>query len=206
MNYNRIRETQPKFKRSVGFFKNRAWRQKVKKYFRVQRNQCYQKLAFAKQHLSVFSDENIKNPTIAEIKFESILQSFNIPYKKQPFFSKLKSSYIPDFVLDHPYYLIIEVDGEYHKTFKQRDYDIKRDRIFGLRGYKTIRFANQEVFENPAMVRNKLEFEIVQQKKWNCNCKSRKSIFRGGVLSAIKPTKPLKATQDCSILAENPSL
>jgi very-short-patch-repair endonuclease len=206
MNYKYLRETRPKYKKGVGYYKNLAWRKKVKEYFNEQRNKYYEKIGFATCHLSVFSQENIKNPTLAEIRFEDILKTFNLQYKKQPFFRKLKSSYIPDFVLEHPYYLIIEVDGEYHANSKQFQYDKKRDRLFGCKGYKTIRFKNKEVFENPQQVKNRLDFEIKQQFKWNHNCKARESIFWDGALSAIKPTKPIKATQESSSLAENPSL
>ncbi len=206
MNYKYLKETRPKYRKGAGYYKNRAWKRKVKDYFNKQRSKYYEKIGFATQHLSTFSEENIKNPTLAEIKFEDILKTFNLPYTKQPFFRKLKSSYIPDFVLEHPYYLIIEVDGEYHATSKQSQYDRKRDRLFGCKGYKTIRFKNKEVFENPNQVKNRLRFEIEQQAKWNRNCKKRETIFWDGALSVIKPNKPISATQDSRILAVNPSL
>ena len=199
MNWQKVKETQPKFKRSIGFFKNRAWKRKVKKYFGAQRNKYYKKIEFAHQYLSAFSQENIKSPTLAEIKFEDILKTFFVPYKKQPFFRKLKSSYIPDFVLEHPYYLIIEIDGDYHNNSEQIVFDRKRDYILGLKGYKTIRFKNKEIFENPKSVKNKLSFEIKHQCKWNNNCKRRESIFWDGASSEIKPTKPIDAAKQLPI-------
>lgn len=52
--------------------------------------------------------------------------------------------YIADFVC-LPYHLIIEVDGEYHGDDEQRESDAFRTRMLNKRGFKVIRFTNEEV-------------------------------------------------------------
>ena len=155
--------------------------------------------------LKSFSEANASNPTAAERRLNGILSSLGLKYFRQPFFCRFQASYIPDFLYKHPYYLIIEVDGSYHNQPGQVRKDKKRDYIFGINGYRVLRFTNVEVLENPIAARNKIIATLQQQKKWNGGCKARDK-FSSGAVEEIKPSKPTTATQDCNILAPNPSL
>ena len=69
-------------------------------------------------------------------------------------------NYIPDFVaLSHK--LIIEVDGEIHKFQKEQD----EQRTFELneKGYKVIRFTNEEVLHDINSVLDKIKKKISPQ-------------------------------------------
>jgi hypothetical protein len=48
--------------------------------------------------------------------------------------------------------LIIELDGDLHGEYYKIEEDKKRDEILKNLGYKTIRFENKEVFQNPDYV------------------------------------------------------
>jgi len=66
-------------------------------------------------------------------------------------------NYIPDFVaLSHK--LILEVDGEIHKYQKEQD----EQRTFELneKGYKVIRFTNEEVLHNIYSILDKIKREV----------------------------------------------
>lgn len=179
---------------------------KYHSYWKKARKAIIRKYKHNKKRLLVFSKENLKNPTIAEINFEHILKTLNITYYKQASFCKYGCSYIVDFLLEHPFYLIIEVDGEYHKASKQVDYDLKRDIFFAKIGYKTLRINNKDVFENPVSTKNRLKQVVESQKKLHKFYKRREYGFVGGALEEIKPTKPANVAQDSSILVKNPSL
>jgi ATP-dependent DNA helicase RecG len=65
--------------------------------------------------------------------------------------------FIPDFVA-LSIKLIVEVDGEIHK-FKQK-YDKDREQFLIDRGFRIIRFQNEEVFNNIEIVINKIKENI----------------------------------------------
>ena len=72
----------------------------------------------------------------------------------------INGNYIPDFVaLSHK--LIIEVDGEIHKFQKEQD----EQRTFELneKGYKVIRFTNEEVLHDSNSVLDKIKKKISPQ-------------------------------------------
>src|SRR5690554_6666175 len=55
---------------------------------------------------------------------------------------------IDDFIVDFvclPKQLVIEVDGGYHSTLEQKEYDEQRTFILNKKGFKVIRFTNEEV-------------------------------------------------------------
>ena len=55
--------------------------------------------------------------------------------------------YIVDFVcLQHQ--LIIEVDGKYHASGEQKDFDAVREQKLKSEGYHILRFTNEEVINN----------------------------------------------------------
>src|ERR1700722_1925784 len=56
-------------------------------------------------------------------------------------------NYIADFVA-HSCKLIIEIDGESHDFFERVRHDERRDRWFASRGYRVLRFANDDVLKS----------------------------------------------------------
>jgi very-short-patch-repair endonuclease len=56
--------------------------------------------------------------------------------------------------------LVIEVDGEVHSTPYQKERDIERTNILKSFGLKEIRFRNEDVMNNIAIVLNKIEREL----------------------------------------------
>ena len=55
--------------------------------------------------------------------------------------------YIADFVT-HSCKLVVEVDGESHDFEERLRHDEQRDRWFAARGYRVLRFANDDVMRN----------------------------------------------------------
>jgi len=55
--------------------------------------------------------------------------------------------YIADFVA-HSCKLIVELDGESHDFEERVRYDARRDEWFASRGYRVLRFANDDVMKN----------------------------------------------------------
>ena len=69
--------------------------------------------------------------------------------------------FIVDFVcLDSR--LIIEVDGEYHKSSEQKDADKLRSDILKELGYRTIRFTNEEIISTPNAVVDKIKSSMLK--------------------------------------------
>ena len=56
-------------------------------------------------------------------------------------------NYIADFVA-HSCKLIVEVDGESHNFEERIRHDERRDRWFASRGYRVLRFTNEDVMKN----------------------------------------------------------
>jgi very-short-patch-repair endonuclease len=56
-------------------------------------------------------------------------------------------SYIADFVA-HSCKLVVEVDGESHDFEARLRYDSQRDEWFASRGYRVLRFTNDDVMKN----------------------------------------------------------
>lgn len=56
-------------------------------------------------------------------------------------------NYIADFVA-HPRKLIVEVDGESHDFEERIRHDGRRDEWFASRGYRVLRFTNDDVMKN----------------------------------------------------------
>ena len=67
--------------------------------------------------------------------------------------------FIVDFY-SHPVLLVIEVDGEYHLNFEQKEYDIGRSAELENWGLKIIRFSNDEILKNLDNVVGKIREEI----------------------------------------------
>ena len=90
----------------------------------------------------------LKNPTEAELIMKSKLDKIKIKNMFQKGFWKGDFSCIVDFYLPKPYKIVIEVDGGYHTTDKQKYRDSFKDRyLIEERGFKVLRFTNEEAKE-----------------------------------------------------------
>lgn len=67
--------------------------------------------------------------------------------------------FISDFYC-HEYKLIIEVDGKYHETPEQYEYDSERDWELELLGLTVLRFTNEEVLYDTNNVLQKIESHL----------------------------------------------
>ncbi len=65
-----------------------------------------------------------------------------------------KNFFIVDFYC-HEHLLIVVLDGEIHRY--QKEYDQEREDILIARGYKIVRFANEDVLNNWNKVREELK-------------------------------------------------
>jgi len=72
-------------------------------------------------------------------------------------------AYIVDFISLQEK-LVVEVDGDYHETKEQKQYDDNRTHILNEIGFKVIRFTNDEVLENVYAVKDKIK-QIVKDRK-----------------------------------------
>lgn len=57
--------------------------------------------------------------------------------------------------------LVVEVDGGIHDKEPQKELDEHRTRVFSARGLQTIRFKNEEVFNNLRLVLEKIRHHLV---------------------------------------------
>ncbi len=67
---------------------------------------------------------------------------------------------IHKFIVDfycHKLKLIIEIDGKYHDSEKQKNEDFKRSELLQFQGLKEIRFTNEEIINDFESVLKKLE-------------------------------------------------
>ena len=70
---------------------------------------------------------------------------------------------IDDFIVDFVCLskkIVIEVDGGYHSTPEQQEYDEQRTFILNKRGFKVIRFTNEEVLEDLQTVLSKIKMKL----------------------------------------------
>ena len=93
-----------------------------------------------------------ENPTKAEAVLWKELKSeklngykfrFQVPYDR----------FILDFLCSK-HKLIIELDGRYHEFFKQKD--TERDHYFKSKGYRILRFKNEEILKDIELVKKKI--------------------------------------------------
>jgi type I site-specific restriction-modification system R (restriction) subunit/very-short-patch-repair endonuclease len=67
--------------------------------------------------------------------------------------------YIADFYCDEKK-LVIEFDGEVHNTDEQKKHDTTRDKFLTTSGFKVLRFKNEELFDSPETVFQKIKEAI----------------------------------------------
>jgi very-short-patch-repair endonuclease len=90
-----------------------------------------------------YRKELAKKATSAEIRFKRKLSTFNFNFNFQKPFDDGKKLYIADFYI--PLFgLVIELDGGYHSTLKQQEYDHTRNEWFEKRGYNVWRMTNEQ--------------------------------------------------------------
>ena len=88
---------------------------------------------------------NRNNPTEAESAFWQIVKSGGLGVKCRRQY--IIGQYIVDFFFRESL-LIVELDGGYHQSIPQRQADIIRQKWLEEKGYKVIRFTNEEVLFN----------------------------------------------------------
>ncbi|MBD0310699.1 MAG: DUF559 domain-containing protein, partial [Microcoleus sp. T1-bin1] len=59
--------------------------------------------------------------------------------------------------------LIVEVDGDYHNTNEQQEYDTQRTELLTQKGFTVLRFTNEEVLQNISAVQDKIKQTIANQ-------------------------------------------
>ena len=103
-------------------------------------------MAPLKKHIRTFARNMRADPTKAEKALWDILRDYKrdgFRFRRQvPF-----DNYIVDFAC-HSAKLIIEVDGQTHTSDKEVTYDVKRQAFLESRGYKVMRFWNEDIFKS----------------------------------------------------------
>ena len=104
--------------------------------------------------LRAFARENRKNATVAEqVLWEHIRHdALGVKILRQ----HIIGDFIVDFLAPNER-LIIEVDGAYHAEERQKEDDKMRAEILERKGYKVIRFSNEEVLYDTDMTINKIK-------------------------------------------------
>ena len=108
--------------------------------------------------LKTFPKQNRLNQTPAEAALWNELSG-----KKLSGFKFRRQQIIDDVIVDFVCLskkLVIEVDGGYHNTPEQKQYDEARTQVLNLHGYKVIRFTNEEVLKNIDLVLAKVNIEL----------------------------------------------
>lgn len=70
---------------------------------------------------------------------------------------------IQKFIVDfycHKLKLVIEIDGKYHETEEQKQYDLKRSEILKFHELRILRFTNDEIFTDIDSVIIKIKDQI----------------------------------------------
>lgn len=95
--------------------------------------------------LKEFAKQNKQNPTPAEAYLWKFLQkgALGKPFRRQ----HIIDDFIADFVC-LPSKTVIELDGGYHQLPKQQISDEERTKILNEKGFKVLRFTNDEIFGN----------------------------------------------------------
>lgn len=108
--------------------------------------------AFTYKYIRNARKELLENPTFAERILWEYLKCRNIGYKIRR--QHVIDKYIVDFVcLSHR--LVIEIDGSIH--LQQKEQDTLRTISLNEKGFKLIRFTNEEVYENASLVTLKIK-------------------------------------------------
>ena len=99
-----------------------------------------------------------KEPTDAEAALWELLRDKKLGDKFR------RQHLIDDFIVDFVCLsknLVIEVDGGYHNDLTQKEYDQQRTLYLNEKGFRVIRFTNEEVLGNTEAVLTKIKQELV---------------------------------------------
>ena len=103
-------------------------------------------MAPLKKNIRTFARNMRSEPTKAEKKLWDTLRDYKqdgFKFRRQvPF-----DNYIVDFAC-HSAKLIIEVDGHTHTSERELQYDNNRQTFLESRGYKVLRFWNEDIFQS----------------------------------------------------------
>ena len=104
--------------------------------------------------LRAFARENRKNATVAEqVLWEHIRHdALEVKIQRQ----HIIGDFIVDFLAPNEK-LIVEVDGAYHAEPRQKSDDELRTGMLERKGYKVIRFSNEEVLYDTDMTIKKIK-------------------------------------------------
>ncbi len=97
---------------------------------------------------------NRNSPTEAEAVFWSTVRQNGLGQKCRRQY--IIGQYIVDFFFRKSL-LIVEIDGKYHSAEGQREKDAERQHCLESRGYRLLRFTNEEVLCNTAQVMDKIK-------------------------------------------------
>ena len=112
------------------------------------------------EKLKRFAKENRNRSTEAEFILWEFVRAKQLgkPFKRQ----HIIGDYIADFVC-LPVKLIVEIDGGYHQLPEQQMSDEQRTEWLQSRGYKVLRFTNEEIIADTNNVLEKIKQNIT----WN---------------------------------------
>ncbi|MCW3125551.1 MAG: hypothetical protein JWO03_1209 [Bacteroidetes bacterium] len=104
----------------------------------------------ANTKLFLFAEKMRKNPTPTEKIMWDILRK--VPFKSYGFRRQHPiGKFIPDFY-SHQLKLIVEVDGGYHLTREQREFDVFRDADMAEFAISILRFTDKDVLNNTSLI------------------------------------------------------
>ena len=112
------------------------------------------------KRLKRYARENRNRSTESEEILWELLRAkqLGVPFKRQ----HIRGDYIADFVC-LPAKLIVEIDGGYHQLPEQQMSDEQRTEWLQRRGYKVLRFTNEEIIADTNNVLEKIKQNII----WN---------------------------------------
>jgi very-short-patch-repair endonuclease len=88
----------------------------------------------------------INRATKEELIIKQKLEDSGIKFIFQKGFIAGNNFCIADFYIPRPYRIVIEIDGEYHKSVSQLKRDKQKDLYYKSRGFKIIRMLNKDVY------------------------------------------------------------
>ena len=103
--------------------------------------------------LQEFAKKNRSNPTDAERVLWQYLKDKQHGHFRRQY---IIGDYIADFICLSTN-LIIELDGGYHQLPEQQMSDELRTQWLESRGFKVVRFSNEELLDSPESVMNKIK-------------------------------------------------
>lgn len=100
---------------------------------------------FEYEFLEYHALDHRRDQTVAEIRLWECLRNkkIGIKFRRQ----HVIGHYIVDFV-SLPEMLVLEVDGEYHNSIEQQKSDAERTAYLVEKGYRVIRFTNDEILQD----------------------------------------------------------